>query len=210
MKTVEFYFDFLSPFAYLANENLGVLPEDIEIVFKPVLLAGLMEPIEFKGQGEVPEMRRFLFRHTTWLAAQAGIEFTVPSVHPFKPLLPLRLCLALGSTREVVSTIFRYIWAEGKVLDEGENWLALTARLGLQNADELISQANIKTALRDNTEAAISAGVFGVPTFIVENEKFWGMDSMGMLCDFIQNPDLFQQADMLKATHLPEGKQRQL
>ncbi len=210
MKKVDFYFDFLSPFAYLANEKLNLLPADVEVIFKPVLLAGLMESIQFKGQGEVPEMRQFLFRHTTWLAAQEGIEFTAPSVHPFKPLLPLRLCLALGATREVVSTIFRYIWVEGQVLDEQKNWLALTERLGVKNAEALIAQTNIKTALRDNTEAAISAGVFGVPTFVVENEKFWGMDSMGMLCDFIQNPDLFKQADMLKATNLPEGKQRKL
>lgn len=208
MKILDWYFDFISPFAYLQQEHFGRLPASVRLHCKPVLLAALLDHWETKGPAEVPSKRVFTYRHVLWLARQQGITLRMPPAHPFNPLKALRLALVLGSSVHAVQQIFRYLWREGHDIDDPSAWATLTARLGVADADARIVEPHVKQALRSNTEEAIDRGVFGVPTFWVDGELFWGFDATGMLLDYLKHPTLFGDPEMQRVSTLPVGAQR--
>ena len=91
---------------------------------------------------------------------------------------------------------------------EHEEWSALAARLQVDDPDTLVSQPQVKSALRENTEEAARRGVFGVPTFAVGDELFWGADLTDMLLDYIADPKLFTRGEMARVDSLPIGAER--
>jgi 2-hydroxychromene-2-carboxylate isomerase len=129
-----------------------------------------------------------------------------PPAHPFAPLDPLRLTIALDARYEVVRTIFDFIWREGRsVADE---WPALIEKLGVGNADALLRSQAVKNELRANGDAAVAAGVFGVPTFVAEGNLFWGEDATAMLRAYLADPALFDTPEMRRASALPAAASR--
>ena len=205
---VQWYFDFISPFAYLQSERLDELPHGTQIEFKPVLFAALLNHWGQKGPAEIPSKRRFTYREVLWIARRDSIDFRMPPAHPFNPLSALRLAIALGSDSDVVHTIFRFIWAEGNRPDDPESWQKLTQRLGVCDAHEQIAKTEVKNKLRTNTKEAISFGVFGVPTIAIGEELFWGYDMTAMAAAFIDDPHAFDDAEMQRAGTLPVGVER--
>ena len=210
MKTIDWYFDFISPFAYLQSEHLYRVHGDIAIQRKPVLFAGLLNHWGHKGPVEIPAKRTFTYRHAHWLAQRHGLPFRMPPAHPFNPLRSLRLAVALDGDATVVQTIFRHIWREGKTTDNPEDWAILIHELGLTDADARISEPEVKDQLRRNTEEAVTHGVFGVPTFVIDGELFWGFDATDMLLDYLKEPTLFQDPEMQRISVLPAAIHRKL
>jgi 2-hydroxychromene-2-carboxylate isomerase len=208
MIFAEWYFDFISPFAYLQFESLALLPRELEIAFKPVVFAGILNHLQHKGPAEIPGKRRFTYRHVRWLARQHGIPLEFPPAHPFNPLRALRLAVALGSRRDAIARIFRFIWREGRSLDDPAGWNKLTSDLGVTDADRLISAQPVKDELRANGERAKALGVFGVPTFAIDGELFWGFDATGMVADYASDPQWFKSAEMMRVGDLPAAAQR--
>ena len=181
MKRIEFFFDFISPFAYLAFERL---PQALEgcsyaVEYRPVLFAGLLQHWGQKGPAEMESKRAWTFRHVHWLAAQQGTPMLTPAEHPFNPLPLLRLAVACGPNRRVVEAIFRYVWCSGGASAVNPARLAdLTKSLAPARdpgADD------VKRELREGTEAAIALGLFGVPSYLCEGRLFWGLDALPML-----------------------------
>ena len=208
MRTVDWYFDFISPFAYLASEHLERLPADVELRAVPVLFGGILDHWQTLGPAEIEPMRRFTFRHVAWLAERNGITLEMPPEHPFNPLKLLRLCIALGSEVAPTQRLFRFVWAEGNNADNPAHWHTLIEELGLTDADSLISAAEVKQALKTNTEQAIERGLFGVPSFIVDDEIFWGFDAMDFLLAYLEDPGLLNSPGILAADAMREGPQR--
>jgi 2-hydroxychromene-2-carboxylate isomerase len=208
MTSAEWYFDFISPFAYLQFESLSQLPPELAITFKPLVFAGILNYLQHKGPAEIPGKRRFTYRHVHWLARHHGIELKFPPAHPFNPLRALRLAIALGSRRDVIARIFRFIWREGRSLDNAADWRALTAELNAHDADQLIAAPPVKGELRANGERAKALGVFGVPTFAIDGELFWGFDATGMVRDYILDPAWFNAAEMTRIGDMPASAQR--
>jgi 2-hydroxychromene-2-carboxylate isomerase len=207
MTRVDWYFDFVSPFSYLQSELLHALPADIEFHFKPVLFAGLLNHWDNKGPAEVPPKRIWTFEHCTWLARKHGITLVMPAYHPFNPLPLLRLCIALGSTEAAVHRLFRYVWREGRLPTEVAHWQALLEELGVTAA--MLDAPEVKQRLRAYGEQAIAAQVFGVPTAVVDQRCFWGLDSTDMLLAYLQGDAFFQSAPLKAAQNLPQGVQRE-
>jgi len=206
MKTLDWYFDFISPFSYLQSELLHTLPADVEIRYKPVLFAGLLNHWDNKGPAEIVPKRLWTFEHCAWLAHKHGISMTPPAHHPFNPLPLLRLCIALGSTHVAVQRLFRYVWRDGHLPTDEAPWQALLAELQVTPA--MLDAPEVKQQLRINGENAIAAGVFGVPTAVVDNRCFWGLDSTDMLLAYLRG-DAFFNSDLLKrAQTLPQGLHR--
>lgn len=205
---VQWFFDFISPFAYLQSERLDELPVGTQIECKPVLFAALLSHWGQKGPAEIPSKRRFTYREVLWIARRDNIDVRMPPAHPFNPLSALRLAIALGSDRDVVHNIFRFIWAEGNRPDDPESWDKLMQRLGVCDAQERIAKTEVKNQLRTNTAEAISLGVFGVPTIAIDNELFWGYDMTGMAAAYINDPHAFDDAEMQQAGTLPIGVER--
>ena len=189
-------------------KNFDRLPEGLEVSFKPVLFAGLLGHWENKGPAEIPAKRIQTYRYCHWLAAKRGVPFKTPPRHPFNPLAVLRLAIALGTSREVVEAIFRHIWGEGNDGQDPESLMALADKLGVDDLAALIDQSAVKQELRDNTEAAAARGVFGVPTFALGDEIFWGEDSTGMVLDYLADPGAFATGELGRIRDLPVAAAR--
>ena len=210
MPTADWYFDFVSPFAYLQLARFERLPPDLDITFRPVLFAGLLEHWRHRGPAEIPAKRVHTYRWCQWYAARNGIPFRMPPAHPFNPLRPLRLAVARGADAALVRAVFDALYAEGRDLSAEREWRALAARLALPDADALVARPAVKAALRRNTEEAAACGVFGVPTFAVHGELFWGLDSTDLVGDFLAAPARFRTGEFARLATLPIAQARTL
>jgi 2-hydroxychromene-2-carboxylate isomerase len=163
------YFDFVSPYAYL---QLEAYPELVQTAaLRPVLFAGLLNHWGGKGPAELPAKRLQTYRFTFWQAGRYGIQMNYPPAHPFNPIQVLRLAIALDCRYETIKTIFEFIWREGRSVTH--EWQALVERLGLgiAAADAMIATPRVKDALAANGRQAIDRGVYGVPTFDTQRER---------------------------------------
>ena len=208
---LEWYFDFISPFAYLQLHQFDRIPSDVKIEFKPILFAGLLNHWQNVGPAEIPPKRIFTYKHCYWKAKTLGIPFKMPPAHPFNSLTALRLAISLDSQKDSIKTIFSAIWEHGYSLHSEACLDFLQRHLAIDNLPELISQQSVKDQLRSNTEQAAQLEVFGVPTFVPldgSNARFWGVDATDMLLDYLDDPMAFSDEQMLKIETLPEGVQR--
>jgi 2-hydroxychromene-2-carboxylate isomerase len=208
MKSAEWYFDFISPFSYLQIEAFDRLPRDVELTLRPVLLAGLLNHWGHKGPGEIPEKRRFTYRFVQWLAERHGVPMKFPPAHPFNPIKALRLAIVAGNDIASVRTIFRHIWRDGKSIEDAAAWSALCLRIGVADPDTRINEPRVKEELRHNGERAVAAGVFGVPSFIIGSELFWGADATDMMLDYLRDPQRFASGELGRVVTLPVGVER--
>jgi 2-hydroxychromene-2-carboxylate isomerase len=202
---LDWYFDFISPFAYLQFHRLDDLPPGVEVRRQPVLFAAMLNHWGQLGPAEIAPKRRFTYEHVTWLAARAGLPLRPPAAHPFNPLPLLRLSWALGNTRSVVERLFRFVWEEGHIPQQDDPWAALLRELGLAPGFE---SSTAKEQLKAATEAAIATGAFGVPTAIIQERLFWGYDATDMLIEFCRSPGAFDTEAMRLAAQWPVGTVR--
>ena len=205
-KTADWYFDFVSPFSYLQCERLLELP--VAIRAKPLVFAGLLGHWGHKGPAEMPAKRRFTYEQVVWLARRDAITLRFPPRHPFNPIRPLRLAVALGSDIDTIRAIFRFIWREGGEVESEEGWTALCQRVGVKDADALVARQEVKDELRRNGEEALAAGIFGVPTLVIGGRIFWGYDATPMAHEFLVDPERFDSEEMRRVAGLPVGAQR--
>ena len=205
---LKWYFDFISPFAYLQHCQFSRLPDSVDIEYKPILFAGLLNHWQNVGPAEIPPKRIFTYKHCYWRAKKLGIPFKMPPAHPFNSLNALRLAIATGNQKENIQTIFESIWRFGFDNNSSEFISHIEKHLDLKNVQALTAQQAVKDHLRGNTEEAVEDNVFGVPTFVVDNQQFWGLDAFDMLLDYIDDPEAFNNPEMKRIETLPEGVQR--
>lgn len=204
MADATWYFDYLSPFAYFQYKRISKWPPNISVRMKPVLFSGLLNHFGHKGPAEIPSKRRFVYRFFKWQAAKRGIAFKMPQVHPFNPLPPLRLTIAAGSDARTVGIIFDFIYGRGCNAD-GDALVELGKELGLTDISAHLSDPAVKSELRTNTEEAIKAGAFGVPTFVYRGELFWGEDATDMFLEYFSSPNMFEDEEMVRLSTMPMG-----
>ena len=195
MKHLTFWFDPVSPFAYLAFERLPQVLEGVsfDVCYRPVLFAALLKHWGQKGPAEVDPKRAWTFRHVHWLAEHHGIEMRTPAQHPFNPLAHLRLLLACapaGGTpnRLACEAVLRHVWRGGADANDAARLAALTEALAPRVAS---SDESVKLALKDATAGAIARGVFGVPTVEVDDRLFWGLDALTMVGSLLRGDPWF-------------------
>ena len=197
--------DFISPYAWLAQAHLDRMTDRPDMEIKPVLFAGLLNHWEHKGPAEIPAKKVFTFKYVKWAANRDGIDLNMPPNHPFNPLRALRLAIALGATHDVMMQIFRAIWVDGNLPDNEEGWAGIKAATNCLDADERIATPDVKATLLANGEEAIRSGVFGVPTFAVDDQLFWGVDAMEMMMDYLASPDTFRSEHAGAETLVPSS-----
>ena len=206
MRQLTLYFDFVSPYSYLAFKRLHELPREAAVELRPVLFAGLLSHFGQKGPAEIEAKRRWTYRWCTWCAGSLGIPFRFPASHPFNPLRHLRLALAAGPSRENVGRIFDAIWTTGAEAADPAAFMTLANALGVDEAK--LASAQVKDALRRHTEDAAARGVFGVPTWEVDGELFWGADALGFVNAFLADRAALHNEEMRRADSLPVGAAR--
>jgi 2-hydroxychromene-2-carboxylate isomerase len=207
-RRVDWYFDFISPYAWLQAERLQELPRGVDLACKPVLFAGLLDHWGQLGPAEIEPKRAFTYRFALWRAARLGLPFKAPSAHPFNPLRLLRLAIVLGCERSRMLRLFRFVWSEGKRPDDDADWAGLIAELGVPDADARVAAPEVKAQLRSHTTQAIARGVFGVPTLLIDDQLFWGVDATDMALDYLAGDPLFEGAEMRRAERLPKSAER--
>lgn len=213
MKHIDFWFDPVSPYAYLAFERL---PEALaglsySVAYRPIVFAALLKHWQHKGPAEIEPKRAWTFRHVHWLARRHGLALETPASHPFNPLALSRLawaCAPAGATpnRFVCETILRHVWIGGDEAAAPERLQALSAALA--PADDPAGEA-VKLRLRAATDEAVAKGLFGVPTIEVDGRLFWGQDSLEMVAACVAGDASFDAEDWQAAGRPRPGTQRQ-
>ena len=206
MNALRWYFDFISPFAYLHWQKLRALEGTLDIEPVPVVFGAVLAAHAHKGPAEIPGKREFTYRHVLWQAQRQGVTLRFPPAHPFNPLAALRLCVAAGSRPEAVTAIFDWIWGQGRPGDDAQALAPVADALGVAAA--ALASPQVKDALRANTDAALAAGVFGVPTLAVAGELFWGNDAHEFALAALEHPELLQTPEMQRVSRLPQAVRR--
>ncbi len=197
MKTITCYLDFISPYAYLAFEALpkALIGVSQHVVYKPVLFAGMLKHHGQLGPAEIAGKREWTYRQVLWQARQLGVRLDMPAAHPFNPLALLRLAVASSTdgqpNRHVCESIFRHVWQGGAPADDAARLQALVQHLKTARASDA---PEVKAQLKANTEEAIARGVFGVPTFCVDDKTFWGLDALPMMRAYLDGDQWFDSA----------------
>ncbi len=213
MKAITFWFDVISPYAWLAFDRLpqALMGLSYVVDYRPLLFAGLLQAWGQKGPAEVPPKRIWTYRQVAWLAHSQATKLQLPKPHPFNPLALQRLALACARAgglpnRRVVERLFAHVWCrDGADPNEPEALAELARELAPlrdPGGDE------VKAELRAATDTALSRGVFGVPTLECDGRQFWGQDSLTMLRAAMHGDAWFDAPHWAAATCQPDGVQR--
>lgn len=211
MKALRFYFDYISPYAYLAWTQVHALAaragREVEPV--PVLFAALLDAHGTRGPAEVPARRHYLIRDTLRTAQRLGVPFAPPPAHPFNPLVALRVT-TLAPQRALIDALFAATWGGGGGIAEPAQVARAASAAGL-DGDALIAAAatpEAKDRLRAQTGDAIDAGAFGVPTIVADGELFWGLDALPNLEAFLRGELAIDPARLAAWDALPVAAER--
>lgn len=212
MHVVDCWFDPVSPYAYLAFEQLPQALEglSVEVRYRPVLFAALLKHWGHKGPAEIEPKRGWTYRQVGWLAHRHGIELRMPAAHPFNPLPLLRLawaCAPQGFTpsRRVCERVLHHVWHGGADASDAQRLDELSTALTPVRDP---AGDDVKQALRSATDDAIARGVFGVPTFAAAGRLFWGFDSLEMLAAQLRGDAWLAAFDWNGVAALPVGAGR--
>lgn len=187
MKSVDFWFDLSSPFAYLGSTQVeaAAARHGAVVRWRPFLLGGLFKAI---GTPDVPlfaapepKRRHYLADLVRW-ADHWGVPFRFPSRFPMNTVKPLRMVLSLPEAERprLIHPLFRALWVEDRDISDDGALGEIATAAGFDRAPLLASTRDerLKAELRAATDAAVQAGVCGVPTFIVNGLIFWGQDRL--------------------------------
>ena len=204
MRTLRFYFDYLSPYAYLAWTQIHAL--GVEVEPHPILFAALLDANGTRGPAEVPARRRYIVRDVARIAHRFGVPIVAPPAHPFNPLLALRVT-ALATReqqRPLIDALYRATWATGEGITDPAVVQRIASDAGLPgDAVAQAQQPAIKARIKANSDDAIARGLFGVPTMLVDDQMFWGCDSLPHLAYYLAHGDVVS-AEMIETwEHLP-------
>jgi 2-hydroxychromene-2-carboxylate isomerase len=196
MKPLELYFDFISPYAYLAWHELHALAarHEREVLPRPVLFAALLDANGQKGPAEIPRKRAYTAKDCARTAARLGIVIAPPASHPFNPLLALRVAsadLEGEPRRALVDALFAAAWARRLDVTDARCVAEVASAAGLDGPG-LVAWAGTgeaKDRVRRMTAEALDRGAFGVPSMVVDGELFWGLDSFANLDRFLRGED---------------------
>jgi 2-hydroxychromene-2-carboxylate isomerase len=195
-----FYFDFISPYAFLAWTQIGAIAKRHDRVVEPVpiLFAALLDAHGQKGPAEIPAKRRYTFKDVARKAHRFGLpRIELPPAHPFNPLVSLRVAslpLAHDARARIIDALYYAVWTKRQAIDAADAVIAVLGGAGFDGAPlvESAQTPEAKLRVRTATDAAIAQGVFGVPTVIADGEMFWGSDALADLDLFAagKGPDL--------------------
>ncbi len=209
---LEWYFDFISPLAYLQWRRLRRDHPDVALVPKPLLLAAILDHVGQLGPAEIPQKRRHTYRMALWQARALRVPLLFPPAHPFNPLPALRLCLAAPDRIAAVDALFAHLWEHGRQGDSIETLAGVAQSLGIDDPTAAIARDEVKRELIANGAEAMDLGVFGVPTLRVQgrlgdSELFWGDDATELALAYARDPETLD-AQMREIDSIPAAVQR--
>ena len=191
MKSVDFYFDFGSPAAWLAYTQLPKLAADTgaTVVMKPMLLGGVFQATGNRPPISVPLKGTYLFQDMARFAKRYGVPLVMNPSFPINTITLMRVDVGLalrGDKRlaDYREAVFRAIWVDQQNLNDSATVGAMLTKDGFDPAAMVAIAADpaVKDELKNRTQAAVERGIFGAPTFFVGDQMFWGQDRL----DFVR------------------------
>jgi 2-hydroxychromene-2-carboxylate isomerase len=211
---IRFYFDYVSPYSYLAwvkvHEIAARHHQTVEPV--PILFAAILDARGARGPAEEPARRAYLIKDILRRAHDLGVALILPPAHPFNPLLPLRLTalpMPDATRHALIDRLFAATWAGGGGITDRQTVAGIARDVGLP--DTAVADAETpdgKARLRAHTDEAIAAGAFGVPTMIADGELFFGSDSLPHLDRYLAGADPVAPELVERWLTLPAASQR--
>ena len=184
-KSFDFYFDFISPYAFIAHNKIKKIEKDymFKINYQPILLGGLHNLHEIKAPAFIPSKAKFMIRDCKMVAEKNKIDFKFNSYFPIKSLNLMRGVLVAeedGVKDYYIDEIFNSIWKNGLNMNDESVIDKVLKNFNINPKTFLlrVQSQNIKDTLRQKTEEAFRKGIFGAPTFIAKNKIFWGQDRL--------------------------------
>lgn len=189
-KTLEFYFDFGSPTAYLAHKRLGQLAAEypLEVIYKPMLLGGVFKATDNASPVAIPAKGAYMLNHDLpRFAKRYDVELKINPFFPINTLNLMRMAIAaerLDCQAPFNDVVYDAVWVQQKNMGDAAVVEAVLAEHQLDAGKllELSGDPEVKAALIAATEAAVERGIFGAPTFFMEGEMYFGQDRL----DFVQ------------------------
>ena len=185
LKSIHFYFDYISPYAYFAWHKLPSIAKKFNCLIEvhPVVFGKLLDKWGQLGPAEIPPKKKWLNEYCLRYAAINKIEYNPPKKHPFNPLASLRMSLKAVSginQLQVIDTIFKGGWGQGKDLGDLATLISLLEKKSIDGKylGEQVSKNYVKKLLINETNSAIEKGIFGVPSIIIDDNLFWGNDQI--------------------------------
>ena len=185
IKSFDFFFDFISPYSYLAHKQIRNIEyqHNIKINYMPILLGGLLNLAEIKAAAFIPSKAKFMIKDCKLFAEKFNIKF---KFNPYFPIQSLKLMRGVLIARKenktglYIDKFFDACWKDGLNLNDQEivDKILEDLNFNLEAFKLKISEQKIKDELIKRTNDAFLKGVFGAPSFIINNKMFWGQDRL--------------------------------
>ena len=183
IKPFDFYFDFVSPYSFLAHKQIRKIEkkEEIKIRYKPILVGGLHNLHGIKAPAYIPAKAKHMIRDCKLIAAKNRVKFKFNSYFPIRSLNLMRGVFIAEEDNIMsyyIDSIFNTIWQDGLNMNDQIIVEKVLKNLNVNPKTFILRSASslIKDSLRKKTNDAFEKGIFGAPTFVVNNKIFWGQD----------------------------------
>mgnify|MGYP001208584286 CR=1 FL=1 len=184
-KKIDFYFDFISPYSYLAYKKVKTLQKnrEININYKPILLGGLHNLHEIKAPAFIPSKAKFMIKDCKLITEKKRISFKFNSYFPIKTLNLMRGSLVAEEDNfqnYYIDKIFDSVWKDGLNMNDQSIIDKILKNINVNPKTFFLrlNSESIKNLLKKKTSEAFDKGIFGAPTFFVNNKIFWGQDRL--------------------------------
>ena len=185
IKPFEFYFDFVSPYSFLAHQEIKKIEkkENIKIKYRAIFLGGLHNLHGIKAPAFIPSKAKFMIRDCKLIAEKNKINFKFNSYFPIKTVNLMRgvfIAKEDGFEKYYVDKIFEAVWKDGLNMNDRNIIDKVIKNMNINPKTFFLRSGsqNIKIELKTKTDEAFEKGIFGAPTFIVNNKLFWGQDRL--------------------------------
>ena len=184
-KTIDFYFDFVSPYTFISFQQIKLLKfkQDFKFRLKPILLGGLHNLHKITAPAFIPAKAKFMIRDCKMVSEKHKISFKFNSYFPIKTVDLMRGVIIAeddGIANNYIDKIFEAMWVSGLNLNDQDviDKILKNLQINPKTFSLRILNQNIKDDLKKRTQEAYEKGVFGAPTFLVNNKIFWGQDRL--------------------------------
>ena len=185
IKSFDFFFDFTSPYSYLAHKQIRNIENQykIKINYMPIVLGELHNLAEIEAPVFIPSKAKFMIKDCKLIAEKFNIKFKFNSYFPIRSLNLMRgVLIARKESKEnlYIDNFFDACWKDGLNLNNQNivDGILKDLNFNLETFKLKISEQKIKNELKKKTNDAFSKGVFGAPSFIINNKMFWGQDRL--------------------------------
>ena len=183
IKPFDFYFDFVSPYSFLAHKEIRKIEDrmKIKITYKPILLGGLHNLHGIKAPAFIPAKAKHMVRDCKLIAERNSVKFKFNTYFPIKSLNLMRGVLVAEEDNiknYYIDSIFNTIWQDGLNMNDDNIIQKVLKNININPKTFSLRSTSslIKDSLRKKTSEAYEKGIFGAPTFVSNNKIFWGQD----------------------------------